>query len=153
MSWDDATAYTRWLTEQSDLTVRLPTEAEWEMACRGSDGRLYPWGNVEPNERHRNLNPDVSVAMVGNYPEGASPFGALDMVGNVAEWTADWFSDRYSEWPRGNPTGPDRGTERVWRGGGIYGNQWYSANCVMRGSAAPTSRFFALGFRVVVPNF
>ncbi len=127
VSWEDANAYCSW-TER-----RLPTEAEWEKAARGTDGRRYPWGNT-PLESNLINSADRSIeqkwasdrlddgyrftAPVGNYPDGASPYGALDMVGNVWEWVADIYDeDYYKEGPDENPQGATFGNYRIRRGG------------------------------------
>lgn len=148
VAWADAEAYCTWAGR------RLPTEAEWERAARGTTGRRFAWGNMEPTRTLANyLNQwrnGGGLEPVGSHPQGASPEGIQDLQGNVWEWVADWYDPSYYE--KGathNPKGPDAGTRKVIRGSG-----WESEAPLLRSahrlSSDPKNRNHSLGFRCAI---
>ncbi len=146
VTWDDADAFCR------AQGKRLPSEAEWEKAARGTEGNLFPWGGAAPAEEiavfgQYHVHEIPLVAAVDSYPEGRSPYGLHHMAGNMAEWVRDWFNfDYYAIMPDRNPTGPGAGRYKAVRGG-----SWRSKPNMLRtatrGGAFPYQRAATIGFR------
>ena len=172
VSWEDAMAFACWLTEQTGTTWDLPTEAQWEKAARGVDGRQFPWGNSFDAELCNVREAGRSgTTPVGAYPEGASPYGLLDMAGNVWEWTRSlqapypYADDGRDLLDTAEPSpGRLRGVLARLRGrpvpsavadvrrvlrGGCYANPEGFARCACRFRLAPASRTPFLGFRLI----
>jgi len=144
VNWNQAKAYCSWVGRD------LPTEAQWEKAARGTDGRIYPWGNYEPNGTLLNYNSIVGdTTKVGSYPGGKSPYGAYDLAGNVWEWVNDWYSGSYYQvTPEANPLGPDSGDGHVLRGRSLGSYGGYSVRASYRYWLYPTdSSKGDVGFR------
>lgn len=171
VNWEDAHAYCGW------AGGRLPSELEWEKAARGAEGRVFPWGDQWDNKRCRNFElitgkkyawgtdwiSDLGSwshdpvregpAAVGAYGAGASPYGCLDMAGNVTEWCADWYEEKaYQRYAKGDLKPPGRGTERVLRGGSWFNPRPTYFRCAYRNYYYPGRRYFShdsIGFRCV----
>jgi formylglycine-generating enzyme len=153
VSWDAAADYCAWKGR------RLPTEAEWEYVASGGVDRPYPWGTAEANCSLAHMFEVVNMmgdygcmtgmtAEVGSYPQGASPFGALDMAGNVEEWVADWYAaDYYTVSPTSDPQGPADGTQKVVRGGDLFDAAADNLRVFERGRVSPVQSSSERGFR------
>lgn len=154
VSWNDAQEYCKWLSGKTNKTYRLPTEAEWEKAARGTDGRNYPWG-IDFDSKKCNMDETGigDTSPVDQFsPQGDSPYGCADMAGNVWEWCADWFNENeYKNRKEGvkDPQGPDKGDSHVLRGGS-FNRSRLSIRCARRYRRKPYYVSKNLGFRVVV---
>ena len=151
-SWDLAIAFCDWLSQITNKHAALPTEAQWEKASRGVDGRIYPWGNLPPNITYCNHDSEVgSATEVGKYsPQGDSPYGLADVAGNIWEWCTDWYDENYySNTPYENPVGPASGQFRVMRGGAwSLGAKFL--RCAYRYWALPYKNWEEMGFRIAI---
>lgn len=150
VNWFDAAAFCEWLSQRTGENVNLPTEAQWEKAARGTDQRIYPWGNQVPNCQLVNFGDCLLLShKVGSHPGGQSPYGVHDMAGNVVEWCRDWYAETYySQSPFRNPQGAATGDTKVIRGGSCSSMTYdYTLRTYTRERRKPDSMF--VGFRVV----
>jgi len=151
--WQDASKYCEWANR------KLPTEAQWEKAARGENLRAYPWGDEKPSCELVNGVVDGNMCVgdttaVGSYPSGESPYGVLDMAGNVSEWVSDWYSSIYYGSLSNfiNPTGPAAGTQKVVRGGCFRSNVMDDyLRISYRLSSDPSYWHGEVGFRCAIP--
>lgn len=151
VSWQDAVDYADWLGEQTGSSCRLPSEAEWEFACRAGQGKEYPWGDdFDPQKANTSDAGPGQPTAADTYP--ANPWGLYDMSGNVWEWVLDHYHNTYDGAPIDGSARIDDGDQdnspRVLRGGS-WGSDRHSARCASRGHSGPISRDNNFGFRVV----
>jgi formylglycine-generating enzyme required for sulfatase activity/predicted MPP superfamily phosphohydrolase len=150
VSWYEAVAFCRWLMDKLGVEVRLPNEAEWEKAARGTDGRRYPWGGEpDPNRANYDETGIGTTSAVGIFPSGQTPYGCLDMSGNVWEWCLTKWLDNYEDYGQRADHDPEGTSRRVLRGGAFDVIRW-GVRCAFRDGFSPGSRFRLVGFRVVV---
>jgi formylglycine-generating enzyme required for sulfatase activity len=150
VSWYEASAYATWLSKMKRDNYSLPTEAQWEKAARGINGLIYPWGN----EFHMNLCNSSKCGLnrtspVGLFQNGRSPYGCMDMAGNVLEWCFDFYGKNYYKKSSSlNPRGPSSSADRIVRGGSWTDTPW-NCRAACRSADPPSRRNFDIGFRLV----
>lgn len=151
VNWYEAAAYAAWLSKKTGNRYCLPTEAQWEKAARGSYGLIYPWGDTFEKNMCNSAESGLDrTSPVGIFPGGVSPYGCLDMAGNVWEWCGDWYDEKYyNESPSKNPQGPVSGGEKRVMRGGSWNYLSDFLRCASRGNGTPRLKFSHVGFRVV----
>jgi formylglycine-generating enzyme required for sulfatase activity len=156
VNWNDAVAFCEWLSKKSKLNYDLPTEAQWEYAARGTDGREFPWGNERPNDTRASFvefNRASRTVPVGSFPDGMGPFGTLDQAGNVWEWCKDvWDEYAYYDRDKKEVTDPiiEGSDEHRSIRGGCFLSYEVSIRCAARAKEQATGRDRYCGFRVVL---
>ncbi len=152
VSWYDAMNFLEWLGVRTGERYRLPTEAEWEKAARGTDGREYPWGNTwKPGKANTSEARLKRLVPVRTYPEGISPYGCHDMAGNAYCWCSDWFhAGTYRYAPSDNPQGAIEGRRKVIRGGSWVARGEFAARCANRAAYEPIRAVHNVSFRIAL---
>jgi len=151
VSWHAVQAFLEWLNEITDESFRLPTEAEWEKAARGRDGREYPWGDEwDASKANTSESRFKHLTPVGNYSHGVSPYGCYDMGGNAYDWCNDWFHPQtYQYSPAVKPQGAIDGRRKVVRGGSWVARGQVAARCANRAAYEPIQTPHNVSFRIV----
>jgi formylglycine-generating enzyme required for sulfatase activity len=154
VSWYEAVAFCRWLSERLGFEVSLPTEAQWERAARHTDGRSYPWGEAADAGARANVNESGigSTSAVGLFPQGEAQCGALDMAGNVWEWCRTKMTKDYQDYELKVDNDLEGNEIRVLRGG-AWDDLNVGAYCWDRYRTQPDNRIRYVGFRAVAPPF
>ena len=152
INWFEANNFLDWINNITGMNYRLPTEAEWEKAARGTDGREYPWGNKwDAGKANTSESQLKRLTPVGSYPEGVSPFGCYDMAGNAYDWCSDWFHEEtYKHSPSENPMGAAEGRRKVVRGGSWLPRGEFAARCANRAAYEPIRAVHNVGFRIAI---
>ena len=149
VNWFQAVEFCEWISKISNNEIQLPSEAQWEKAARGTDGRKYPWGETKTINQTLLNNKDYYT--VGKYEENQSPYGCFDMVGNVWEWVNDWYDEKYYSQKNktSNPVGPNIGISKVLKGGS-WDYLGKNTRCSYRGKNYPNVNYYLNGFRCVM---
>ena len=152
VSWNDATHFLEWLGSLENAEYRLPTEAEWEKAARGTDAREYPWGDIwDASKANTSESGNKQLIPIGSYPLGVSPYGCYDMAGNAYDWCSDWFHmETYKYSPAENPLGASEGRRKVIRGGSWIARGEFAARCANRAAYEPIQAIHSVGFRIAM---
>ncbi len=153
VSWEDVQAYAKWLSEMTGQPYRLPSEAEWEKAARGTDGRIYPWGNEwDASKANTYEKGPGATTPVGSYPQGASPYGVMDMAGNVWEWTSTIYVEKYPYRNDLQHEDLNSTNNRVLRGGS-WGSDSWDARAASRSNGGRGGSGDSGGARLAVSRF
>ena len=149
INWFEAVEFCNWLSQISNEKIHLPSEAQWEKAARGTDGRKYPWGDTK--SINQILLNNKFYYSVGKYDENQSPYGCFDMVGNVWEWVNDWYDEKYYflKNDTNNPFGPNNGISKVLKGGS-WDYLGKNTRCSYRGKNYPSVNYHLNGFRCMM---
>ncbi len=150
VNWHDVQKFLTWLNKKTGESFRLPTEAEWEKAARGNDGREYPWGNEWDSAKANTSESRLKrLTPVNNYPQGRSPYGCFDMAGNAYDWCNDWFHpETYRHSPRTNPQGAITGRRKTVRGGSWVARGQFASRCSNRAAYEPIQAPHNVSFRI-----